>query len=136
MIQPQELRIGSLANWGVKLATVKGIHTDTVLHNKQPHLYVDIEGLENLPYYCVTLSDLTPIPITPEILERCGFSQFKTSVWRNGRLQWVGSLVYLKNEDTDECYYIPTIVDYLHQLQNLYYSLTNQELTFKTTNNE
>ena len=140
MIQPQELRIGNYVDYKGQMLPVLAIDNEAFLSE------LKYKGLVRLPDKLpngmvfgssgIWCAKINPIPITPEILERCGFSQFKSSVWRNGRLQWVGSLVYLKNEDTDECYYIPTIVDYLHQLQNLYFALTNQELKFKTKNNE
>lgn len=74
-----------------------------------------------------------PIPLTPEILEKCGFvlRPMRQSIWVHGVLQlWMGNnsrkIAYLYNGDSAE--YIPNTVTSLHQLQNLYFALTGQEL--------
>ena len=54
MIAPNELRIG---NW-VKIGYV-------------PHMVIDGKHID---LYC---EDYQPIPLTPEILEKCGFTQRK-----------------------------------------------------------
>lgn len=69
---------------------------------------------------------LSPIPLTPEILEGCGFE--KENVWfcnRNIDIKMLDNIyeVYI-NE-------ILTKVQSLHQLQNLYFALTGEELTVK-----
>jgi hypothetical protein len=63
--------------------------------------------------------DLTPIELTPEILEKCG-------VIKDGQL----TFGYLFDKEKGLFYYnTPTvIVKYLHQLQNLYFALTGKEL--------
>ena len=80
------------------------------------------------------ITDLEPIPLTPEILEKCGFKKHE---FGDG---------YLKNK----IYYILPMrigfdfcilysitehkkinlkyIEYVHQLQNLYFSLTGEEL--------
>lgn len=72
-----------------------------------------------------------PIPLTPEILEKCGFVKHGHA-WNNGQ----GNSLHYCAED--HCLQIavfgPTFVPiafdvyYLHQLQNLYYALTGEEL--------
>lgn len=83
------------------------------------------------------------IPLTPEILEKCGFEwdksnsdQFKDA-WcegHNSRFDlWVkDNVFYMKSRYQEESinprqHAMPHI-KYLHQLQNLYYSLTGEEL--------
>jgi hypothetical protein len=81
-------------------------------------------------------SEIFPIPITEEILLKCGFEDgvvnifenenFKTSIWYHDgwhfqfdEKEWYGkSSVYL----------YPAPIDYVHQLQNLYFALTGEEL--------
>lgn len=79
-----------------------------------------------------------PIPLTPEILEKCGFDW---SIYHQA---------FRQHQDTVEFYYlnecypsgfqfstfkkqqlIGNPIQYLHQLQNLYFALTGEELTFK-----
>ena len=74
----------------------------------------------------------SPIPLTPEILEKAGFNlqPQRISMWQRGRVKiWMGNnaIAYLKHEDKDESYYIGECKS-LHQLQNLYFALTGEEL--------
>ena len=66
------------------------------------------------------------IPLTPEILEKCAFKlqPQRTSIFVKDRLKlWIGNnngaIAYLKNENTDECYYIPKNCQFLHHLKNM-----------------
>jgi hypothetical protein len=77
-----------------------------------------------------------PIPLTEEILLKTGFEKVKNKIdiFELGRLRiWVGGrgafLAYLIEEDTTSAHYIPNgDLNYLHQLQNLYFALTGEEL--------
>ena len=74
-----------------------------------------------------------PIPITPELLERAGF-KINTPV---------SSREYIKDESIkmvdhyDKWLYIQSnwesgiFIEYIHQLQNLYFALTEKELEIK-----
>lgn len=65
----------------------------------------------------------TPIPLTPEILEKCGFEKCSCGGWKHG--------IHISKYDNGKLYYKTVIIKYLHQLQNLYFALTGEELTFK-----
>jgi hypothetical protein len=67
--------------------------------------------------------DLKPIPITPEIIEKCGFV-LKGHNWEFGRFEWNSYGVYWNVWDGIDFDHIK----YLHQLQNLYHSITVEEL--------
>lgn len=84
--------------------------------------------------------DLEPIELTPELLEKCGFKiksmplfdyhvKYFTQTDTKGCVQKSkfslgrgGTEVFIN--DTWLCG-----IDYLHQLQNLFYAITNEELT-------
>lgn len=82
------------------------------------------------------------IPLSPEILEKCGFVKFKDSdteyalCYDNhvGLERFIGyslhnqilTLDHYYNGHNKELYF--THIEYLHQLQNLYYSLTHTPL--------
>lgn len=75
-----------------------------------------------------------PIPLTEEILLKCGFEnkKYKIDVFEKGRIRvWIGSrgqyLVYLIEEDTTTAHYICSI-EYVHTFQNLIFALTQTEL--------
>ncbi len=75
------------------------------------------------------LDGLLPIPLTPEILEKCGFEKsknhsldyFKKSVTGNAFFFRIGRPFKHENRFYPE-------VKYLHQIQNLYFALTGDEL--------
>jgi hypothetical protein len=73
----------------------------------------------------VDVADLTPIPLTPKILtEWCGFKHVE------------GTLYILNNfalslEEKGFVFIQGIDVNYLHELQNLYYVLNKQELEIK-----
>jgi hypothetical protein len=80
-------------------------------------------------------TEFHPIPLTPEILEKCGFEKDGEDFFiiKIGRKSFS---IYV--EDIPDIVYSPDIgvphnslnapIDYLHQLQNLYFSLTGVEL--------
>lgn len=126
MIQANELRIGNLLEYQsdvFKLDTVQEIHSLTWLRK-------NVHYIKQL-----SLDDLKPIPLTPEILERCGFIKcinadddvlFKKQYFEIEYMEFF-------SEEKNGFYYnnnMPheTHIRYLHQLQNLYFALTGEEL--------
>ena len=89
-----------------------------------------------------------PVPLTPEILDKCGFMSHPVETYYTKNLFDKGGLVgTLAIEMTDYSFAISdsfdTIMethrfaaghklDYLHKLQNLYYALTGQELNYQS----
>lgn len=125
MIDVKELRIG---NW-VEVSNRKGkVYQYEIGSN-------DFAELEN------NSQDFSPIPLTPELLERVGFKiqPQRQSIYEQGRLRlWFASsrsvaLSYLITEDDAKTsVYIPVgEIKSLHQLQNLFHSLTATELVVK-----
>jgi hypothetical protein len=103
MIKANELRIGNWVNIGDLSTTINHIMGDDD--------YFD------------------PIPLTPEILEKCGFREYGPfSPWLTlGSFSWSdpAGISYEIDEESAMLDHIK----YLHQLQNLYYAVTGEELT-------
>lgn len=83
----------------------------------------------------IPISHLNPIPLSLEILEKCGFDGNSHPKRRFKRMDGVLTLYFENGVFTmeDEDYFqnnMPHIKS-LHQLQNLYYALTNEELEIK-----
>lgn len=83
--------------------------------------------------------DLEPIPLSPEILERCGF---ENGIKRSGlteiqikefstAMQGVFKGEYAVTLIGHVPYQLKKRILYLHQLQNIYFALTGQELEIK-----
>ena len=78
----------------------------------------------------------SPIPLAPEILEKCGF--VKQNYYIN---EVYGNANFKFKQHADKSYDIEIIgftdqginvsIYFLHQLQNIYYALTGEELTIK-----
>lgn len=83
-----------------------------------------------------------PIPITPEILEKCGFEYKPCGIsgsdmwqgmgfWNIKNCDWVsfrGGFFRTKPIELILTGYFNSRIQYLHQLQNLYFALTGEEL--------
>ena len=115
MINANELRIG---NW------LYGINPLSPGYNPGK-IYFQVENIfgESINLYIVPgfeterAYDVEPIPITMEILEKCGFSGAWTTI--NGL---DGNLMGVKLPELEY------EIKYVHQLQNLYFALTGNEL--------
>lgn len=68
---------------------------------------------------------ISPIPLTPEILQKAGFERFTNSDFIKGEVNlWIGN----NNINFSINAYYHTSIKHLHQLQNFYYALTGEEL--------
>jgi hypothetical protein len=126
MIPANELRIGNL----VEEEILGNVRVHEILHNSVwvvcKHMNVD-RTIEERSCKLI-LSDIKPIPLTPEILEKAGYVT-----------KLIGGLPYyklLKFEFLNGSL-IPGGInfmsmdmpcEYVHQLQNLYFALTGNEL--------
>ena len=149
MIDPKELRIGNMIHlrhkqsapdeWCVHEVTVLGIHENGIQFKKP-------SGVNSL---IVDLDMLDPIPITPEWLERLGFEKHdgrsyridlaaKTNVYRSYFI--IHTCTWIATGDTPFDFYSidgnygeisMARFSCVHQLQNLYFALTGEELKIK-----
>lgn len=141
MIQANELRIGNKVNL---------IALDQIIEIESVNR---VEGLSGLftwineeEEYEDSLTAIDPIPLTPEILSKCGFVQhaeikhlfFLNEFRVNTSMGWVTLLRKCDKagESQREACGSPFITDRikcasLHQLQNLFYALTGKELEYK-----
>lgn len=83
----------------------------------------------------VDWNNISPIPITEELLVKCGFEQDDELDYRF-RLGIKHDPDFITYDLDDNMYsihdsWINTTIKSLHQLQNLYYALTKQELTIE-----
>lgn len=133
MIPINELRIGNYVN-GDK----DGISVVTSIER-----YKDRIGITPLTFnhYSFTNQPFSPIPLTGEILEKCGWISDKIYCYLDLKKEIYLSFhkdgnffLVIKNNDEDcdcEELFTKLNIKYLHQLQNLIYSLVGEELTYK-----
>lgn len=117
MIEPKDLRIGN---------TIYDRHGN-VSHIHAGWFYITQDPKR--------LEDYSPIKLTPKILEGCGFYKGVDKMYR---LNHVYKIKYTNTKIMSNCvefyknagrnYTFISALNYLHQLQNLCYSLTGSEL--------
>jgi hypothetical protein len=126
-MKASELRIGNLVYYGRHIVPIKSIHIESVFKDSV-NVYIEIN--ENLQNYIVDIDEIKPIPLTEEWLLKFGFKKdlgndlyldsTSTSffIWENNRVELLDNK---NNICISHC-------DYVHQLQNLYFALTREEL--------
>lgn len=132
-----ELRIGNYLNTPradqspfridvIEFASKNNIKVGMNVH-KLPHPFNENQFIDAHPLTW-ELKELKPIELTEEILLNCGFVKDEFDNWENEtRLglykpeEFDGYLSVWGESTVGEC-------NYLHQLQNLYFALTGQEL--------
>lgn len=110
MIAAKELRIGNWVIYDNKYHVVEEIVTDF-----RDYKYMPFEDLE-------------PIPISPEILESCGFVKDYDDTWYSKKDIDIKMLPNIYEVYIDD---VLTSVENLHQLQNLYFALYAEEIEVK-----
>ena len=77
-------------------------------------------------------TNITPIPLTEEILLKCGFQMFRGEFWNSVSSSMDISIVILENKFyfvVNSEYAITKHFIYVHELQNIYFALTGEELS-------
>jgi hypothetical protein len=128
MVQPNELKIGNWVMAPMRLTT-------------ESYETKDFNTL--IPYRIVFISEnyghaelFQPIPISPEILEKAGFnlrvieeSVFKEKYYAN-RAFWFDKEPFIEGYQFSirGHSYFNCFIKYVHQIQDLYFALTGEEL--------
>jgi hypothetical protein len=127
MIDPKELRIGNIVNTSRGIATVSSVYRWAP---KEYQIAVNVPPLQRYEYQEV---EAEGIPLTPEIFDKTAFAYDKTIGWVIGLfdikiINWIDGEVRL-HFGISGPFTVAKNIQYLHQLQNLYFALTNTELT-------
>jgi len=135
MIQANELRIG---NWYKPCSSDYAIITE-ILSDRVYAKYTD-------SIFNTTYEYISPIPLTPEILDKCGFKKWgrddmpRTLSYELGEMTIFPSNTFCDFDGYGFIHYKLSKFEnnkdesarfkfqYLHQLQNLYFALTGEEL--------
>ena len=121
MIDPKEVRVG---NWVLKI-------TGTDINTQSFFQYKAIALDE---YYYTFAKVCFPIRITPSILGKSGFKHEFGDWYINKPAEGIAEVLpFLRYNHNDSCWYFEKIKLrsqplYVHQLQNLFYALSNEEL--------
>lgn len=131
MIQANELRIKNLLEFNGAVMEVASIHCDNTIrfYNKEK---TDTIG-------CFRINECKPIPLTEQWLLEFGFT-YNGWNYDLGRFtfhaqgtdengSFYNTEFYIMKNSTKELLLLSYQIDHVHQIQNLYFALTNQELT-------
>jgi len=143
-MQASELRIGnfiqtdkSIAMHAITISRLGDIKIRLISGDKDPVVYVAMFGNFRI---AVQLSECQPITLTDEWLGRFGFGKVDLHFHKKYQDDQVFCISGGKNNIwqffvESEAPYSENSIDieikYVHQLQNLYFALTNSELIFK-----
>lgn len=127
MINANELRIGNWVRYGNRLFQIEAISRSL------PCLNTDEFGIG-----VVDWNNINPIPLTPEILEKCGLKNGNSELDRNVFYSTNKHLAQFSvNISGSFGIYVGVFIalrsvhlEHLHQLQNLYFALTGEELNY------
>ncbi len=120
-IQPNELRLG---NW-VNLKKKDGNFMETFVFfiNRDT---ASVDSDKGNPYY---YSDLYTIPLTVDILSKCGFEKVDNCSFGDDKGWLIDHAGAEFSFGKGKCPLVT--ISSLHQLQNLYFALTGEELLYK-----
>lgn len=125
-MRPEELRIGNFYN-----------------HVKAGEIQLDAEWIS---YFAKFTELLEPIPLTEDWLKKMGFEQdtalgLSTNTYskqvKSDMPNWIFGLSHVLPINNWQLYlgksqqYQVTTIEFVHQLQNLFYALTGEELTIQ-----
>tara|TARA_R110001592_G_scaffold268269_3_gene534543 strand:- start:49840 stop:50208 length:369 start_codon:yes stop_codon:yes gene_type:complete len=117
-MEVQELRLGNLVNYKQTTHRIKSV-------GRIISTIVRLNG----DVYDSGASQIDPIPLTEEWINNFGFD----SSWKKGDFQICTTseheygTLYYKSKDNGAAF-LPVVLKYVHQLQNLYFALTGEEL--------
>ena len=151
MITAEELRIGNLVTWNPKLinpaVTLPPMQVEvfSIMRDRIMYVFPNIENrVEPFEDDVVQMGDrhkllqeLEPIILTTGIMEEIGFSEkgglLSSKYFEKGDLQLQHTGEYFQRVAVTKLH--TTVYDlpirYFHQLQNLYFALTGEELEIK-----
>ncbi len=118
MIKANELRIGNIIEWNKSIFNVCKISEDSI---------------EN-ELWCKPLTEIHPIPLTEDWLLYFGFSgkdNFTDYNLQADNLKFYYGNNELTIAEFEFGHAISVKIEYVHQLQNIYFALTRQELKAK-----
>lgn len=122
----RELRIGNLVTtkFSNEILTIKYISSQTVKDGE----YISA-GISAEKSYMK--DHLEPIPLTTEWIERFGFEKIQSYTFACCYAFVGHKLIKLQDNTFTISHYTKCVIKHVHQLQNLYFALTVEELTLK-----
>ena len=128
-MEAKELRIGNLVIYNDILMKIRGITAPTPRKGIYNNEFI-IELFDGAGLLDCKLDEINPIPLTEEWLIKLGFAR-KGNVFRLKKLTIFKVKERFYSPHSGFAYSIE--IQDVHQLQNLYFALTGEELTINTS---
>lgn len=131
-----EIRVGNVVKYYAKEEPIIILDISTGKKKKWFDGYVRCRNDSKIAIVC-----LKGIPLSKEWFKKLGFIEYENEydttyeieIKDGYKLESVKSLTFLlrevNNVTGDQLFFLPHNIDYVHQLQNLYFSLSGKELT-------
>ena len=114
-MKASELRLGNFLQSDTNIIKIVGVvKKDIYYYHNKKNLYV------------LELNNFKPLPLTEEWLLKFGFEKYDTNKYSINHF-YIRKVGDEFETQIGECLY--KTIDYVHQLQNLYFALTKKELT-------
>ena len=130
MIKVNELRVGNLVIYTQDNDELPVLKID----GDSKRIFLDLLLGVNME---VREQDIDPIPLTPKWLEKCRFEQRgKSSDYKYGRYWVIDDFEIVESDQGGYLLFgsewpLGKSFNHVHQLQNIYFALTGEELTIK-----
>ncbi|HVS98566.1 MAG TPA: hypothetical protein VHE54_18870 [Puia sp.] len=141
MLHAKDLRFGNkVLNRKGEVITVQQIHSASIVYDTA--ISVSRRHLSKVSGYDASytaevlevvkeagLQEIEPIPLTPKVLEKCGFRNFVREEWiitygnTHTDFEFTHDGLKLRHPSPSR-----VSIRYLHQLQNFFYAISGQEL--------
>jgi hypothetical protein len=135
MVKPAELRIGNLLLWNPKLKQLQStlgvlqVAVTAVMADKIGYTFPNLDhrvepfedDLMQTENRIKNIEELEPIKLTQNILDKCSFNSAAEN-FKKENLKVTGEKIMYNYHS------IKLEIKYVHQLQNLYFDLTGEEL--------
>ena len=144
MIHTKELRFGNKVKTSQgQVITVQQILSNSIIYESKIEVNREMTpagGSRSNDYHFqlnevvkeIDCNDIRPIPLTEDILLKCGFRNFLREQWilkiDNTHFNWEFLDGKLRLRNPEPCL---TRMQYVHEVQNFLFSIANYELAFK-----
>jgi hypothetical protein len=125
MINANEIRIG---NWVSQVEYNRLMQVKHILSNGVRCDY-ERKDVGKTHTSLFNFNEIQPIPLTPEILEKCGAIVYCFDNGNPNQYRIKDRLFVIRDGNIVD-YGSSVVIKHLHQLQNLYFALTNSELNY------
>ena len=123
MINANELRIGNLVFFNDQFIPIYEVKNESV------NFYLGLDHKGRIRYQAIYLKGIEPIIITDELLLTFGFENMEKFP-----IRYVQRIKPDSLSEFEPCIVVGDLwltgIRYIHQLQNLYFSITGKELTY------